>query len=121
MEKATEILNSIKERLSNPFIFSFILSWLLYNWQIPIALTWYNAQNINATGYGSIFDLIANQVQKDGSFRNPFIISIIITLAVPIFRIVFSTFNAGVTRLGNFLFFEISKKSNISTSRYLNS
>ena len=47
----------------------------------------------------------AAQIQMEGSFYYPFIASIIITLSVPTLRIVFTTVNAGVTRLGIFFIF----------------
>lgn len=46
MDKISEILNSVKERVSNPLIFSFLASWLVYNWKIPVALIWFDEKQI---------------------------------------------------------------------------
>ncbi|HQQ97643.1 MAG TPA: hypothetical protein PLX35_10285 [Cyclobacteriaceae bacterium] len=119
MERSSEIFNSIKERLSNPFIFSFIASWLVYNWRIAVALFWYNSQSIKTAGYADILEFIVSELQQEGSLKYPLYFSVAITLAIPILRITFTTFNAAITRLGNYLFFRISKESSISTSRYL--
>ncbi len=57
-ENITDLYESVKERLTSPLIFSFIVSWLIVNWQITVALLWYDPIQINASGYKSIFDFI---------------------------------------------------------------
>lgn len=123
MEKITdrlsEVTNSIKERISNPFIFSFILSWLIWNWKITIGLFWLSNEQLQTLGYKSLFDLIALENSRCGSFKIPLITSIFITLALPLLRIIFSIVDAAITALGNTGYFWITKKGNISTERYI--
>ncbi|WP_291097878.1 MULTISPECIES: hypothetical protein [unclassified Flavobacterium] len=84
MDKVSNILNNIKDRLSNPLIFSFLLSWLIFNWEITVALVWYDKSQINAEGCKSIFEFIQYKLDnRCGSFFFPFIIAIIYTLGFP--------------------------------------
>jgi len=40
----TDILNSIKanlyERVTSPLVGTFLFSWIIFNWRIPIVLIW---------------------------------------------------------------------------------
>ncbi len=118
MESINEIVNTIKERLTNPFVFSFILSWLFWNWQIPLGLIWYNAETLPLLGFKSYSELIISQVSKCHSFSYPFLISIAITLILPVVKTLFVLFNAYVTKIGNSAFFTITKDGNISTLKF---
>jgi len=42
MDKISEVLDSIKERLNNPFFGSLLIAWIFCNWEITIALLWYD-------------------------------------------------------------------------------
>jgi len=46
-----DLLKSINLRLNNPFIFSFIISWIFWNWPIVVGLLWYNATTLQQYGY----------------------------------------------------------------------
>lgn len=88
MEKVIEIYNNIKDRLSNPFVFSFICSWLVYNWEITIALIWYDKTQISAEGFKSIYEFI--QYKLNTKFLTPYIppilFAFIYTLIIPYFK-----------------------------------
>jgi hypothetical protein len=43
MENINEFIKNFRKRLSSPFFFSFIVSWVLANWKVTIALLWYNS------------------------------------------------------------------------------
>ncbi|WP_333600827.1 hypothetical protein [Flavobacterium sp.] len=87
MEKVSEILNSIKERLSNPLIFSFIVSWLVYNWEITIALLWYDKTQFKAEGFKSVFEFVQHQLDtKCWSMKWPILLAVIYTFGMPYFK-----------------------------------
>lgn len=83
-EKLKDIYENIKDRLSNPLIFSFIVSWLVYNWEITVALLWYDKDQIKAEGYKSIFEFIQYQLNsKCFSFIIPLILALVYTFIMP--------------------------------------
>lgn len=62
-QKTHDFFKDIKDRLSNPFFISFIISWLIYNWPIVITVVLYNSYALKADGYVSFYDMI-NQSQN---------------------------------------------------------
>ncbi|TDP60664.1 hypothetical protein [Flavobacterium dankookense] len=92
MEKVLEVYNNIKDRLSNPFVFSFICSWLVYNWRIPVALIRYDKSQFSGCGCHTIFDFISFELAKTNSFLFPLFFAFVYSLGIPyvknFFRIV---------------------------------
>ena len=119
MEKAGEMIETIKERLANPFLTSFLISWLVYNWRITVGLVWYDTKSIQDEGYTSLYDLISTQIRCPESHYYPALAALGLSIGLPFLRIVFGAFDALMTRIGNSWFFGIMKNSSISTSKYL--
>ena len=119
MDKISEILNSVKERVSNPLIFSFLVSWLVYNWKIPVALIWFDERQISANGCKSIFEFIDDELSLNGKFRGPFLFALFYTFVFPIIRNLISAFQSWVTRWGALWNFKILRNSYVSLEKYL--
>jgi hypothetical protein len=51
IEKPNDLLKELKDRLSNPLIFSFIIAWLFFNWQITVGLLLYKNDQLIRDGY----------------------------------------------------------------------
>jgi hypothetical protein len=120
MTSLSDLLSGIRERVSNPLIFSFIISWLIFNWQIPTALFFVDAQEIRVHGFNSVFELVANRLSDRASWLTPLGAAFIYTLVFPFLRNIINAFNAWTTKWGNTWVFGISKSSNVSTEKYLN-
>lgn len=86
MEKVIEIYNNIKDRLSNPFVFSFICSWLVYNWRIPVALIWYDKSQFSGCGCHTIFDFISFELAKTNSLLFPLFFAFVYTISIPFIK-----------------------------------
>lgn len=119
MDKVSNILNNIKDRLSNPLIFSFLLSWLIFNWEITVALVWYDKSQINAEGCKSIFEFIENEWSQNGKIKEPFLVAICYTLLLPIIKNLIRLFNSFVYKYADILDFKILKKSSVSIEKHL--
>lgn len=85
-EKVKDIYENIKDRLSNPLIFSFLCSWLVLNWKIPVALIWYDKSQFSGCGCHTIFDFIDWEWKNNGTFILPFIIAVVYTAAIPFIK-----------------------------------
>lgn len=81
-----DIYENIKDRLSNPLIFSFLCAWLIYNWKIPVALLWYDKSQFSGCGCVTIFEFIEWYWKNEGTFRVPFIISVLYTIFIPFIK-----------------------------------
>lgn len=82
-EKIKDVYENIKDRLSNPLIFSFLCSWLVLNWKIPVALIWYDKSQFSGCGCQTIFDFIEWHWKKEGTFWWPVLIAFTYTLLIP--------------------------------------
>jgi hypothetical protein len=120
MDKVTDILENIKERLSNPLLFSFICSWLVYNWKIPIALFFYDIKQVNAEGCNTLSEYIQDKLDKTTlPFFIPFLYAIFITLLIPIVKSTLKLFNTFISKHTDIADFSISKGGKIEIEKYL--
>lgn len=85
-EKIKDVYENIKDRLSNPLLFSFLCSWLVLNWKIPVALVWYDKTQFISNKNHNIFDFIENYWKEEGAIFWPIFIAIIYTLVIPFIK-----------------------------------
>ena len=120
MEKVTEIVNSIKERISNPLIFSFICSWLVTNWPITIGLIWYDPKQIEKEGYVSIFGFIKDKINLTDSLCHPLFFALGYTIFIPILKNAIKLFDSWISKWGDNWNLKIIDGGKISINKYLN-
>ena len=118
-EKVKDFFENIKDRVSNPLIFSFVLTWLVYNWKITISLIWYDKSQITAEGCKSIFEFIDDEWNRNGSLKEPIIIAFLYTILLPIFKNLNRLLNSIIYKYGDILDFKILKGSSVSVEKYL--
>jgi hypothetical protein len=82
MDTITDFFEELKRRLNNPLIGSFILSSLICNSQIPIALLFYSQDDLKRDGYTSFFHLIYSINIWQG-FVIPFVFGFFYTFVFP--------------------------------------
>lgn len=118
MEKISQILDNIKDRLTSPLIFSFVVAWLVINWPITIALIWYDPPVINQ-GYLSLIDHIRSNTNFLKSFCYPATISLIYTFVYPFIKLIVSMFQTWIVRKEEDVNLGILKSSKVSMDKYL--
>lgn len=119
MDTIKDVFNSIKERFSNPLIFSFVCFWLGFNWQIPVALIWYDKSQIESAGFDTLFDFIENQLGKKDSLSEPIFLAFVYTLFIPIINNLIKGLNSWASNWGDRWSLNLRRTGKISTSRYL--
>jgi|GEM_PF-5326319 len=100
MDKFSEILDNIKERLTSPLIFSFVTGWVIFNWEISIALIWYDTKEIHAEGCRSIFEFISNKLSEKCTWGWPLFCSILYTFGYPWLKTGIKIFNTYPVKIG---------------------
>ncbi|HMJ70348.1 MAG TPA: hypothetical protein VK508_15695 [Cyclobacteriaceae bacterium] len=118
MEKLTDLFVNLKDRFTSPLIFSFLISWLVVNWQIPVALFWYNGNSQTGVQL-ELMSYVSNTLDAFGSFLLPLILAIAYTILNPILRNWISAFYTWNTRWGETWNLSISKGSKVVISKYL--
>ncbi len=101
-EKVKDVYENIKDRLSNPLIFSFVFSWLIYNWEITIALLWYDKTQFQAEGCKSIFEFIQDKINtKCWSTALPLVFAFLYTFGFPYLKQGIRIFNQIALKWGD--------------------
>lgn len=115
----TEIYKEFKERLSSPFIFSFILSWFIINWRIWIGLFFYDIEDLYRDGYHSFICLISTNIAWYSGLVKPLIGAFLYTFVYPYLRDFIYVFNTKRKKATDDEILEIRKNGSISVSKYI--
>jgi hypothetical protein len=118
MEKLSETFENIKERFSNPLIFSFIVSWLICNWQITLTLAWHDLDEVKLMGFNNTYQFLRFQLCHNHDYKHPILIAIIYTIALPYLRNFIRLINASSELLGNKWTLLINKGASVPFEEY---
>ncbi len=114
MDKINDFFKDLAERFRSPLFSSFIISWIVINWRIPIVLLMYSHEEIkNEFNDGSIIKFIKGQADYFNFLLLPFISSLVYIFILPILRNYFDAFRAWADRWGKKLIYDISKTSHL--------
>lgn len=119
MEKANEFFKNLKDRLSNPLVFSFIISWLVSNWEIVVALVWHDNKQIENEGCRSVFEFISQKLNWIQSFIIPFLVALAYTFLMPVIRVWINALYTKIDKWSEDWKLEILKGGKISIDKYL--
>lgn len=118
-ERLEEIFTNLKERLTSPFISSFIFSWLIFNWPILIGLFWYNSSELVKIGYSSYLIFISDHLFLTTGLIYPLIFAFLYTFLYPLFKNVINAFNSWADKWGENWNLKMLKDGSIPVERYL--
>lgn len=118
MDNVKDILRGINERLSSPLIFSFLLSWLIFNWEITVGLLWYNVYSIKMEG-GTLINYIQSRINPEHSIYYPLGFALLYTLAGPIVKNLINAFNTWAAKWGENWNINISKGAKVPIEKFL--
>jgi hypothetical protein len=117
MNRFNAFIDNIKDRLNNPIIFSFILSWVVFNWRIVIALFWdkpFGEIHLN----DSLIEYVATNLDVCRSLLYPFLSALVYTLLSPPVKNLVVAFQNWNFRWGEKWNLSILKESKISIEKY---
>lgn len=119
MKKATEFLNNIKERFTNPLIFSFLCSWSVFNWEIVISLFRYDPNQIVNEGSRSLYQFISTKLDRPHSFCYPLLFAMSYTILSPIVRNLIQALHAWAFQWGNKWSLKLAESGKIGIEKYI--
>lgn len=94
MDTLKDFFSELKDRISNPFVFSFITAWVFWNYPIAIGLIFYKQAELCADGYNSYLDLIKRSPTYWTLLIWPLFIAFVYTFAFPFFKSQILIFNS---------------------------
>lgn len=110
-----DVFKPFLQRLSQPILLSFCIAWIFWNWEIVVALCWYDAKNISRLGYDNHMEYI--ETLKD-PMRN-YIWPLCIAFLYPFIILVLNNFHTLVKKWEEKLFTKIVKNATVPTDLYL--
>lgn len=119
MDKFKDIIDNIKDRVSNPLIFSFICAWVAVNWEIVVALLYYDSKAIEKEHYATIYEFISAKLSESGAILIPFVIAVAYTVLMPFIKAWLKVLNSWVEKITENRILQINRDGKISIDRYL--
>jgi hypothetical protein len=117
-EKIDSILDNIKERLSSPLVFAFLVAWIFINWKITIALLWYDPPQKDP-GHYSLIQYISENSSWWMSIWKPLIMGCLYTFLSPLLKMFISAFQTWVNTISDDWNLSISRTGRIPIEKYL--
>ena len=81
----SEIYGTLKSRVRNPFFASFILSWLIINWQVTFGIWVLDGKELKTMGYHNLIHYIGCKVNWRNGFWQPLFMGGLVAGATPFF------------------------------------
>lgn len=119
MDNFSDFFKELRNRLSNPLIFSFIAAWLIVNWRITLGIILYTKKELASDGYSSYFDLIQKESDNYKLLTLPLLIAIGYTILFPLLKTAVKAFNAWIERWSDEWYYKIIQKGPASMEKYL--
>jgi hypothetical protein len=113
-----DFLNQVKIRLTNPLIFSFLVSWTIINWRVILGSFYLNENSLDKLGYSNYLDFISGTIDWANGVCYPVLSAIIYTIVSPILRLSIQLFNTWINKIGNNQIRKVAKESFIQYEIY---
>ncbi|MCX3264801.1 hypothetical protein [Pedobacter agri] len=97
MDDFKDFFKDLRDRVSNPFFTSFIISWLLTNWPITIAIIFYDDADVKSDGFRSLYQLIKFYATPMTVFVEPFFWAIVVTYSFPYVKSIIKLHSAEIS------------------------
>lgn len=119
MEKISDFLKELKDRLSSPLIGSFLIAWLIINWKVPIGLIFYKTEQLNKDGYSSFIDLINKNIGALNCFWIPLVIALAYTFVFPFIKSWISSFQTWINTWTDNRNLNIAKEAFVPMAKFI--
>lgn len=119
MDKLNDVFKELKQRLTNPLILSFFLSWLIINWRVTIGLIFYKIEDLPKDQYQSYSDLIVKNYGPWHYYIYPFLIAVGYTFCFPFIRSGIKLFQSWLNRETDKRLFKMSGTTTVPIKRFL--
>lgn len=119
MDNITEFFKEFKSRLTNPLFVSFIISWALINWRVPIGILGYRLEDLKIDGYTSYADLVSKNASTWNYLWHPLLYALGYTFIFPVIRMFIIAFLNYIKKKSDNWNAEIMKDYYVPMSRFV--
>ncbi len=113
-EKINDFFGEVKNRWRSPLFSSFIISWCLVNWKVPIGMIFYDSKSLHALGYWTYVDLI----KANRQLGLPVCMAIGYTLSAPVLRSAISLLEEKIKKITDKRRFKINEETTVAFKDY---
>jgi hypothetical protein len=118
MERLNVFVDNIRDRLNNPLIFSFLVSWIFFNWKITVALFW-DSPTGTVDNKFSLINHIESHLSLRSSLIWPLGSAVLYTFISPVFKNLITAFQNWNFTWGENWNISILKESKVKMEKYL--
>lgn len=118
MEKLSDFFAEIKNRITNPLLASFAISWLIINWKIVVGL-FSPISILNTDGYSSYINLIDKNNNVHNFLWLPLLYAVLYTFVFSWIRIIILALNTWIRTISTNWNLRISAEGKIPMERYI--
>ena len=109
------LLRPIARRFGQPIVLSFCIAWVVWNWEIVLALIWYDQDSIIKLGsYNYV-----NHIEKYRDLNRNLWMPLLLAFLYPVLNLGFNAFYSLVLRADKKLSLNILKTTIVPMSKYL--
>lgn len=119
MDDFKDFFKDLRDRVSNPFVVSFIISWLFANWPITVALIFYDDAEVKSDGFRSLYHLIAYYATFMSIVIEPVLSAIIFTFCFPYIKSWIKLHNAKLKAKNESSILKATSENSVSLKRYI--
>jgi len=113
-----EIWTEFKDRITSPFFGSFVLSWFIYNWQIPLVLIFYKLDDL-VKAKTTYIDFILRYKSVEYMIVWPLVSAFLYTFLYPHFKRLINTYTAIQTLKTDTKLLKLGETAPVSQQKFL--
>lgn len=114
MDTLKDFFSDLKERISNPFVSSFVIGWMVFNYPIIVTLIFYKQSELKLDGYTSYLNMIQSFLNNTSMFWYPLLVAFIYTFLVPFFKSGVRIFNSWLITSTDGIVYKTTKNKVVS-------
>ncbi len=119
VKEVKDFFSEFKNRVTSPLFGSFVISWLLFNWKVPITLIFYSRQDLYYDIKVSFIDAIKEYCNLFDSLIFPFVTALFYTFGYPYIRNLIKIFQASrILEVDSAILKKSVEKGSVSIARY---
>ena len=119
MKNLSEVFSNIKERISNPFIFSFICAWLIANWHIVFAILSYDEKPLDIAHINAFINYMNDKISNEHKLLTPIIAAIAYTILIPLMRAGIKIFYSWIDKSAENTILSLNKDGKVPMDKYI--
>jgi len=119
MDSFKEVYEHFKERVKSPFLASFLITWIIWNWKIFVCLFMFNENMMNLHNYRTYYDCVDLNISWAYGLIYPLLGGLVFSFGYPFLKELIRLANSKAFSWGNKHNLNFLKKGKISIEKWI--